>query len=154
MAEWRSTSHGDNRHKCARPESAERVVFVKLFRIMRSKCLFLLVVSSLLLFTTPGLARGGHGTHGSKSHSNQTKASSSNGPHRSNYSSVAQRDKHGRIARSESAHRKFMRMTGYPHGRPGYVVDHIVPLKRGGKDDTTNMQWQTIADAKAKDGTE
>ena len=43
-----------------------------------------------------------------------------------------------------------MRETGYPHGRSG-VVDHIIPLKRGGADAPSNMQWQTKADAKAKD---
>lgn len=66
-------------------------------------------------------------------------------------SSVTRRDSHGRIQRSDWAKRIFMRMTGYPHGRPGYVVDHIVPLKRGGDDMPCNMQWQTIAEAKAKD---
>jgi hypothetical protein len=44
-----------------------------------------------------------------------------------------------------------MKSTGYPHGRKGYVVDHIVPLKRGGCDCPANMQWQTKAEAKAKD---
>ena len=47
-----------------------------------------------------------------------------------------------------------MTQTGYPHGRPGYVVDHIIPLKRGGADASWNMQWQTIAAGKAKDATE
>jgi hypothetical protein len=30
-------------------------------------------------------------------------------------------------------------------------VDHIQPLKRGGADSPSNMQWQTKAEAKAKD---
>lgn len=34
---------------------------------------------------------------------------------------------------------------------PGYVVDHIKPLCKGGPDKATNMQWQTVAAAKAKD---
>jgi hypothetical protein len=64
------------------------------------------------------------------------------------------RDSHGRIKRSESAKREFERETGNPHGRPGYVVDHVVPLARGGADDPGNMQWQTIEEAKAKDKVE
>ncbi|HET7815072.1 MAG TPA: HNH endonuclease signature motif containing protein [Candidatus Baltobacteraceae bacterium] len=42
-------------------------------------------------------------------------------------------------------------MTGFPHGRPGYVIDHVIPLACGGADAPANMQWQTKADAKAKD---
>jgi hypothetical protein len=34
---------------------------------------------------------------------------------------------------------------------PGYWRDHIVPLACGGPDAVENMQWQTIAEAKAKD---
>ena len=42
--------------------------------------------------------------------------------------------------------------TGRPSGAcPGYVVDHINALKRGGADDPSNMRWQTVEDAKAKD---
>lgn len=60
------------------------------------------------------------------------------------------RDSRGRFVRNGAA-RRFMRRSGYPHGRPGYVVDHIVPLACGGRDDPSNMQWQTIAQARAKD---
>lgn len=35
---------------------------------------------------------------------------------------------------------------------PGFIVDHVVPLCAGGADDhKTNMQWQSVEDAKAKD---
>ncbi len=61
------------------------------------------------------------------------------------------RDSRGRIKRSSSEKHSFMKSSGYPHGRPGYVVDHIIPLKKGGCDCPSNMQWQTISDAKAKD---
>jgi len=71
--------------------------------------------------------------------------------HNGNYVYGVARDKHGRIKRSESAKREFMRQTGYAHGRIGYVVDHIVPLKRGGCDCPSNMQWQTKAEAREKD---
>lgn len=33
----------------------------------------------------------------------------------------------------------------------GYVVDHIIPLACGGPDLPSNMQYQTIAEGKAKD---
>ena len=76
--------------------------------------------------------------------------SSSTG-HRKSYVTGVQRDSHGKIKRSELSKRQFMKQTGYPHGRPGYVIDHIIPLANGGRDDPSNMQWQTKADAKAKD---
>jgi hypothetical protein len=60
-------------------------------------------------------------------------------------------EKNGKIMRSESAKHEFMKQSGYPRGRPGYVVDHKIPLKKGGCDCPSNMQWQTIEEAKAKD---
>jgi hypothetical protein len=95
------------------------------------------VIAAALLSPNLGEARGGGG-HG----------------HASNYCTICARDSHGRIARSPEARQEFMTQTGYPHGRPGYVVDHVIPLKRGGADARWNMQWQTIAEGKAKDATE
>src|SRR5262249_3118280 len=51
------------------------------------------------------------------------------------------RDEHGHIQRSDAARHGFARQTGYPNGRPGYVIDHIVPLACGGADAPGNMQW-------------
>lgn len=74
--------------------------------------------------------------------------------------STVQRDKHGRIKRSHAAKAAFERehpcpSTGKTSGRcRGYVVDHVRALECGGPDDPSNMQWQTTADAKAKDKTE
>jgi hypothetical protein len=59
--------------------------------------------------------------------------------------------------RSSSAKAEFKRehpcpANGHRSGPcPGYVIDHIVPLACNGADVPRNMQWQTIADAKAKD---
>lgn len=33
----------------------------------------------------------------------------------------------------------------------GYVIDHIKPLACGGADRAENLQWQTVAEGKAKD---
>ena len=68
--------------------------------------------------------------------------------------STQRRDAKGRFVRSETVKRDFMRMTRFPKGRPGYIVDHIIPLACGGLDATSNMQWQSVAAAKAKDATE
>lgn len=83
-------------------------------------------------------ARGSHGGHSYSSYS---------GP----------RDSNGRIPRSSSARTEFKHSnlcpaTGSSSGAcPGYVIDHVQPLKRGGADAPHNMQWQTKEAAKAKD---
>jgi hypothetical protein len=61
------------------------------------------------------------------------------------------------IDRSRAAVAAFKRdhpcpATSLPRGAcPGWIVDHIVPLCAGGPDAPNNMQWQTVAAAKAKD---
>ena len=60
-------------------------------------------------------------------------------------------------ARSPQAKREFKMANPCPStGRssgacPGYVIDHVTPLKRGGSDAPANMQWQTVEAAKLKD---
>jgi hypothetical protein len=78
---------------------------------------------------------------------------STRAPRARNYA-VGGRDSRGRIRRSQTARHDFMRATGYPRGRPGYIIDHVVPLACGGADAPSNMQWQTRVAAKAKDRTE
>lgn len=64
--------------------------------------------------------------------------------------------------RSHAARAEFQRehpcpstLDGPEGGRrgpcPGWVVDHIKPQDCGGADAPANMQWQTKADARAKD---
>lgn len=69
-------------------------------------------------------------------------------------------DSRGRIKRSTAAKNGFKRerpcpSTGRSSGScPGYVIDHVRPLECGGADAPSNMQWQTVAEGKAKDKTE
>ena|ERR1022692_1737221 len=79
--------------------------------------------------------------------------------HSGEYSGT-QRDANGKIKRREAAKDEFKRQRPCPStGRrsgscPGYVIDHTKPLECGGADAPSNMQWQTVAEGKAKDKTE
>lgn len=71
----------------------------------------------------------------------------------------AQDDVTNRVRRSASARCEItscMRpATGSSTGAcPRYVINHIKALKRGGPDIPSNMRWQTIAAAQAKDRVE
>lgn len=62
------------------------------------------------------------------------------------------------IKRSAAAVRAFKKLhpcpATAPHKKgtcPGWIVDHIKALDCGGPDTPANMQWQTVAEAKAKD---
>lgn len=70
---------------------------------------------------------------------------------RRTYPYQAPRDKRGRIKRNMAVRQRFRKLTGFPRGRPGYVVDHIVPLACGGADHASNLQWLTRAQARIKD---
>jgi hypothetical protein len=83
-----------------------------------------------------------------------SKKHSSKATVRSSTPTAGLRSSNGRKKRSGFAKAQFMRESGYPRARPGYVVDHKKALACGGSDTPDNMQWQTVADAKAKDKTE
>jgi hypothetical protein len=73
------------------------------------------------------------------------------------HSTKIERDADGRIKRSESAKNDFKAENPCPaNGNrsgscSGYVIDHIKALACGGADAPSNMQWQSVRDAKTKD---
>ncbi len=120
-------------------------------------------------------SKGGHSSHGTtgtrpgdathhRSHGGGYGTGANAGAKRGRYhdktAAGVRRDDHGRIARSSTARAEFERShhcpsTGKATGAcPGYVVDHVKPLKRGGADVPSNMRWQTTEQAKAKDRVE
>jgi hypothetical protein len=54
------------------------------------------------------------------------------------------------FSQASAAKAQFMRESGYRNGRPGYVVAYRKPLACGGTDDISNLEWLTVAEAKAK----
>jgi hypothetical protein len=108
--------------------------------------LLALAVALALAIASPfAVARGG-GSHGSYSTGTHGKATPG-----------VSRDAHGHIARSGKVKDQFKKAHPCPStgktsgGCSGYVIDHVVPLKRGGADSPSNMQWQTTGAAKDKD---
>jgi hypothetical protein len=106
------------------------------------KKLTALLVAAAILFAPVTHADGGAQSH--KVHATPTAA----------------QDGHGKTKRSTAAKHEFERAnpcpsTGKTSGScPGYVIDHVQPLCKGGADHPSNMQWQTVAEGKAKDRVE
>ena len=124
------------------------------------------VLVFVVLLTVPSVWAGTSRRYGSRNmsrsagHVSRSRSVGSHTRSPSRKCTTCVRDEHGRIKRDPAARREFRRQnpcpaTGKTYGAcPGYVVDHIVPLKRGGADWPENMQWQTRAEAGAKDRVE
>jgi hypothetical protein len=109
------------------------------------KRLILYVLSFLLLAVSPWTleAGGKKNTYGSRPYAGRQYAGSRKAP------GVA-RDTKGRIKRSTSEKKKFLKSLGYKRVPSGYEVDHITPLYKGGADKAYNMRLIPKAEHKAK----
>jgi hypothetical protein len=109
----------------------------------------LLFVVALLALAPFAFSKGssGHGGHSNAGRSRGSVRASQRGDR----CATCTRNSKGRIARNPAAVREFKKTHPCPGTCKGMVVDHITPLKRGGADSPSNMQWQTKAEAKAKD---
>ena len=148
------------------------------------KVVSIFALSALLALFPPAIAKGhsvhyAKTSHSAASHAGDSHASHSKphaarsisahtpkatkapkASHGGNKAQSVLRDAHGKIARSPKAKSDFKKKHPCPStvktsgACPGYVIDHVKPLKRGGADAPSNMQWQTTAAAKQKDKTE
>jgi hypothetical protein len=92
------------------------------------------IALALLIALTPAFGHGRHASSGSSSRS---------------YTHTYHRS---RAARNSFQSSHPCPSTGRGYGAcPGYVVDHVIPLACGGQDAPSNMQWQTVAEGRAKD---
>jgi hypothetical protein len=95
---------------------------------------------ALLLPIILGLHKGDHAPSSFSSRSPsalQSTRSTSSIPKKSTTGSAGRANRE--IKRSATAPPEFMQQTGFPKGRKGYTVDHVVPLKCGGLDAPSNM---------------
>ena len=104
--------------------------------------------------SAPRISKSTRSPHVSAPHTTSPRAPAVSHPRSTTPTTPGVRSSRGRIQRSEKAKEDFMRQTGHPRGWPGHVVDHRVPLACGGADAPSNMQWQTVDQAKAKDKVE
>jgi hypothetical protein len=114
----------------------------------RNRLALAALIAAVALAPAPSEAKGSSGHSGSHSPGHSGSHAKAAG---------VPRDSHGKIKRSEKTKHHFKKShpcpsTGKSSGScPGYTIDHITPLKRGGADAPHNLQWQTKAAAKRKD---
>jgi hypothetical protein len=107
-----------------------------------------LIIALFIAMLTPAFGRGHGGYHSYRSYRSKSYGTRSYGSR----GYTRRRTHRSRAARAEFQHAHPCPATGRTSGAcPGYVVDHVRPLACGGADAPGNMQWETIAEGKAKD---
>jgi hypothetical protein len=135
------------------------MIDVTIFHMTLRLTHFATAVALTLFITLPMSADVRSRTHSASTHSaSHSSHARSTARHTSpRAGSGVARDRQGRIKRSARAKNRFKKQrpcpsTGKSSGAcPGYVIDHVKALKRGGEDNPSNMQWQTNEAAKQKD---
>lgn len=123
----------------------------KIKQVLSTSFFMLLLIScSHNLFaqrnTTPGSHyKQKHSNKGTNRYSSPTPVSNTGAANTGAANDTIEEIKTGSEGRTE-----FMKKSGHPFGWPGYIVDYIVPLDKGGCDCSSNMQWITIEAAKAQ----
>lgn len=115
--------------------------------------LFLLFAGTESLFAQGSPRNVTPGSHYKQKHTNKAtnRYSSPNTTGNTNTANtVVANDTIEEIKTGSAAKSEFMKKSGFPMGRPGYILDYIVPLDKGGCDCVPNMQWITIEAAKAQ----
>src|SRR5262249_39830515 len=112
-----------------------------------------IIIALFVALLTPAFGRGHSSSGFSGGHSYRPYRNKSYGPRSYGSRGYSRSRRHrSRRARAEFQHAHPCPSTGRTSGAcPGYVVDHVRPLACGGADAPGNMQWQSTADAKAKD---
>jgi hypothetical protein len=91
--------------------------------------------SATLAKPRTGASSRGASHHSTKARTTKTKTPKVKAPKKPKTSVVAvARDERGRIQRSAADAARLRRQAGFPSGRPGYVIDRVVPLACGGVD--------------------
>lgn len=91
---------------------------------------------------------GGYGSHHGSKHAQDPSMSGPSTRHPKADAAAAPARTKKKI---DPAQAQFMEESGFPDGRPGYVIAYLVPLKKGGDDSPSNMQWIVKPEPKVKD---
>ena len=127
---------------------------------------FTLFIVSIFLLTVNNVfaQKGGHHSSSFTYHAPKTSSSTYHySPPKSTYKSGSTTYISGqqykttglsKVERSSSEKEKFLKSQGYKKVPPGYEVDHIQPLSKGGQDNPSNMELLTKQQHKQKTANE